>query len=307
MAPVDRTAANRRIQVITHWSLAVNIGLCLLKILVGSWVASMALLADGIHSLSDTVTDVAVLLGHRLGSRAPDRKHPYGHGRWETFSAGFIGLVLILVGGGMIYAAARAIAENRVVEPRFVILAVSLVSVLAKETLYRLTRRVAKATHSSALYANAWHQRSDALSSVAVIIGFAALAMGFAYGDHLAALVVGLMVLLVGGRVLVQCWDELTESAVDHDTVVLIERTIEANPAIHDWHKLRTRSLGREICTRSLGREIFLDLHILVDAELNVVQAHNITEGLEAAIAQQLTCPVNITIHVEPDLPEQRV
>lgn len=290
--------ANHRIRSVTYFSLLVNVGLCVLKIVAGLMVGSMAVVADGIHSLSDMVTDVAVLLGHRLGSKAPDQKHPYGHGRWETFSSGFVGLVLITVGGGMIYSVARAIAQNRVVEPRLTILVVALVSVIAKEALYRMTLRVAQQTRSSALYANAWHQRSDALSSVAVIVGFMALRLGFSFGDHLAALAVGLMVILVGGRVLLQCWDELTESAVDHDTVVLIERTIDANPAIHDWHKLRTRSLGREI---------FLDLHILVDAELSITEAHNIAEGLEAAIERQLPCPVNVTIHVEPDLPEQRV
>lgn len=294
----ESKVANHRIRSVTYLSLLVNVGLCVLKIVAGLMVGSMAVVADGVHSLSDMVTDVAVLLGHRLGSKAPDLKHPYGHGRWETFSSAFVGLVLVLVGGGMIYSAARAIAQNRVVEPRLTILIVALVSVIAKEVLYRMTLRVAQQTRSSALYANAWHQRSDAFSSVAVIIGFLALRLGFSFGDHLAALTVGLMVILVGGRVLLQCWDELTESAVDHDTVALIERTIDANPAIHDWHKLRTRSLGREI---------FLDLHILVDAELTITEAHNISEGLEAAIERQLTCPVNITIHVEPDLPEQRV
>ncbi|MFC1763087.1 cation diffusion facilitator family transporter [Planctomycetota bacterium] len=292
-----QTQANRTIRRITHTSLGVNAGLCGLKIVVGRLSGSMALVADGVHSLSDMMTDFAVLLGNRLGAKAPDQKHPYGHGRIETFATGFIALILIVVGGGMFYGAALAIARAQTVEPRPIILAVALVSVLAKELLYRVTLKVAKQTRSSALYANAWHHRSDALSSVAVVFGYTALRWGFRYGDQLATIAVGLMIILVGVRILGKCFDELAEGAVDHDIVELIKEIINANPAIHDWHKLRSRSVGREI---------FLDLHILVAPDLSIAEAHDIAEALENTIEKRLTCPVNITIHMEPDLPEMR-
>jgi cation diffusion facilitator family transporter len=298
MAASTYHSKDRRIWVITLWSLIVNIALCLIKIGVGFLAGSMALVADGVHSLSDMATDVAVLLGHWLGAKAPDQKHPYGHGRWETFSAAFIAAVLIIVGAGTIYVAALDLTRGRHATPHLAVMGVAVLSVVAKEVLYRLTVRVAQQSRSTALYANAWHHRSDALSSVAVLIGYGALLMGFGHGDQLAATAVGLMVLLVGLRVLGDCFNELTESAVDQGTIALITEVINGDSAIHEWHKLRTRSVGREI---------FLDLHILVDPKLDITQAHGIAENLERAIQERLTCPVNITIHIEPDLPEQRV
>jgi cation diffusion facilitator family transporter len=178
------------------------------------------------------------------------------------------------------------------------VLMVAFVSVFIKEILYQVTVRAAKLSHSSALYANAWHHRSDAFSSVAVVLGVAGMYFQFTFGDQVAAIVVGLMIMMVGFKVLRDCLSELAESAADHDTLELIEGIIKSDSKIQDYHKLRTRSVGREI---------FLDLHILVDPTLNVEAAHNIAESLEKSIDECLTCPVNITIHVEPDLPELRL
>jgi len=242
-------------------------------------------------------TDVAVLLGVHFGSKQPDRSHPYGHGRAETFSAGFIALILVFVGSAMIYYAAVDIAKGKVTTPYTAILIVAIVSIIAKEVLYRATKRVAIRTYSSALYANAWHHRSDAFSSVAVLIGFISLKFGFDYGDQIAAVAVGLMIILVAARVIGDCLRELTEGAVDPDTIEHIENVINANASIHQWHKLRTRTVGREV---------FLDLHILVDPELNVAAAHEIAESLESTLHEQISRPVNITVHIEPDIPALR-
>ncbi len=258
---------------------------------------SIALMADGIHSLSDMTTDGAVLLGHYFGSKEPDEEHPYGHGRAETFTAVLIALLLVVVGSAMIYYAAIDIAKSNVAEPGIAILIVASVSVVAKELLYRLTKRVAIRTHSTALYANAWHQRSDALSSVAVVIGFVSLKFGFDYGDQIAAVAVGLMIILVGVRIIGYCLRELTESAIDRDTIEHIKDIINSDSSIRQWHKLRTRTVGREV---------FLDLHILVDPDLDIAAAHEISESLETALDEQISRPVNITVHIEPDTPELR-
>ncbi len=289
--------ARRQITSVTNLAIAVNAALCCLKLVVGFFGGSVALVADGVHSLSDMSTDVVVLLGVRLGSKEPDAAHPYGHGRVETFSGAVIALLLLCVGAGMIYYAGLGIARGQVIKPRAVVVAVALVSIIVKELLCRLTRRVAIKSHSPALYANAWHQRSDALSSVAVVLGVVSLRFGYEYGDHIAAIAVGLMIVLVAIQIIRECLGELTERAVDPDTIKQMEEVIGANPSIHQWHKLRTRTVGREV---------FVDLHILVDSGLNVAAAHEIAEGLENAMHDQIARPVNITVHIEPDIPELR-
>ena len=289
--------SSRQIKSVTYLGIVVNIALSIVKLVIGSLGGSLALLADGIHSLSDVATDAAVLLGLRLGAKEPDQSHPYGHGRAETFSAGIIALVLILVGGAMIYYATTAIARDQVTTPRLGVLIAAMVSIASKEWLYRVTQKVAVQSHSSALYANAWHHRSDALSSVAVVIGFISLELGFGHGDQVAAIAVGLMIIWVAVRVIGDSMRELTEGAVDPDTIEHIEHIINANSSIRQWHKLRTRTVGREV---------FLDLHILVDPDLNIASAHEISESLETALNEQITRPVNITVHIEPDIPTLR-
>jgi cation diffusion facilitator family transporter len=286
-----------KIKSITYLGMVVNIALAVIKIVVGFFAASLALVADGIHSFSDLATDLAILLGLRLGSKAPDQSHPYGHGRAETFSAVLIALILILVGGVMIYYATMAIARDEVTSPKIVVLIAAIVSIASKEWLYRATKKVAVKSHSTALYANAWHHRSDALSSVAVVIGFISLELGFGHGDQVAAIAVGMMIIWVGIRVIGESLRELTESAVDSDTVEHIKNIINDNSSIRQWHKLRSRMVGREV---------FLDLHILVDPELSIAAAHEISENLEKALDEQITRPVNITVHIEPDIPTQR-
>jgi len=287
----------RQIKSITYLGMVINIALSLIKIAIGLLAASLALVADGIHSLSDVATDVAVLLGLRLGSKEPDQTHPYGHGRAETFSAGLVALILIVVGGAMIYYATFAIARDEMTAPRFGVLVAAVISIAAKEWLYKATQKVAIQSHSPALYANAWHHRSDALSSVAVVAGYISLKFGFGHGDQVAAIAVGLMIVWVGVRVIGDALRELAEAAVDPDTIEHIKNIINSDSSIRQWHKLRTRTVGREV---------FLDLHILVDPELKITDAHEISESLEKTLDEQITRPINITVHIEPDMPELR-
>ncbi|GAH50484.1 unnamed protein product, partial [marine sediment metagenome] len=158
----EQKNADRQIKSVTNLGIATNIALFIIKLIVGFLSGSIALIADGVHSLSDMTTDVAVLLGVHFGSKKPDESHPYGHGRAETFSAGFIAVVLFFVGSVMIYYAAVDIAKGKVTAPYTAVLIVATFSIIAKELLYRATKRVAIRSYSSALYANAWHHRSDA-------------------------------------------------------------------------------------------------------------------------------------------------
>ncbi len=283
--------------------MVINIVLSVLKCVVGIAVASLSLFADGIHSLSDCLTDIAVLVGIHLGAKEADSEHPFGHGRQETFATAVIALVLIAVGAGMIYKASMDIAKmhytigSQPVTISSSVIWIALLSVITKEALYQWTRIIAVRTHSSILYANAWHHRSDAFSSVAVLFGAVSVKLGYPYGDQLAAIVVGLMIIFVGGKVISDCLGEFAERAVDKQTVRQIQTIIESDRKILNWHQLRTRRVGREI---------FLDLHILVNPELSIAEAHEISEGLEQALRDQLTQPVNVIVHIEPDLPHLR-
>ena len=297
MNPGKKEVTEKKIKSITYTGMWVNTSLSVIKIIIGYFAGSLALVADGIHSLSDLATDAAVLIGVRIGSKKADSSHPYGHGRAETLSGVFVAAILIIVGGAMIYYATIAIAKDEATKPNFAVLIAAVVSVLSKEWLYRVTKKIAVESHSPSVYANAWHHRSDALSSIAVFIGFIALEFGFTHGDQVAAITVGLMIIWVGVKVIGDAFKELTESSIDKDTIELIKDIINTNPSIHQWHNLRSRTVGREI---------FLDVHILVDPELNVTIAHEISENLEKSIEEQINRPINITIHIEPDFPEMR-
>jgi len=289
--------ANRQIRRVTYLGIIVNLLLAILKVAVGVLAGSMALIADGIHSVSDMATDAVVLLGVHFGTKEADSEHPYGHGRIETFSSGAIALFLVFLGFALIYRAGAGIAETQLAVPAASAVIAAVISIVVKELLYRITRKVAVKTQSSVLFANAWHHRSDALSSVIVVAGLVSLMFGFAYGDRIAAMAVGLMIALVGGHILADCFGELTESAVDEKTIEQVTGVISADNRVHQWHKLRTRRVGREV---------FLDLHILVDPALNITDAHTIAEDLESTLHKQMSRPVNITVHIEPDLPELR-
>ncbi len=292
-----------QIKSVTKIAVITNIILFVIKMPVGFFSGSMALIADGIHSLSDVTTDLAVLIGVYFGAKEPDRKHPYGHGRVETFSAMFIAVVLAVVGGGIIWKASLSIAKAHsareyIRQMGWVVFWAALLSVVVKELLYRISKKVAVKTNSTSLYANAWHHRTDALSSIAVVIGFVTMRWwGYVYGDQVAAIVVGLLIILVGVKIIGDCLRELTEGAVDQGTIEHIKHIINVNSSIRHWHKLRTRTVGREV---------FLDLHILVDPDLNVAAAHEIAESLESALHEQITRPVNITVHIEPNVPALR-
>ncbi len=293
---------NKLIGQITYLGVVTNIVLAVVKFAAGFAAGSMALVADAVHSLSDMVTDIVVLIGVHFGAKEPDHEHPYGHGRIETFSAFIVALLLITVGVLMIKRASYVIANvyfGRLELDKVgsAVLWVALVSVVVKEVLYYLTRRVAVRTHSPALYANAWHHRSDALSSLAVVAGFASLRFGFEYGDQAATIAVGVMIIFVGIKIVGGCFDEFAERSADSRTIEQIEGIIGSEKRIRQWHNLRSRSVGREI---------FIDVHILVDAELNITDAHEISEALEIALHAQLFRPVNITVHVEPDNPARR-
>jgi cation diffusion facilitator family transporter len=289
--------ASRQLRGVTYLSIAANVFLITGKFIVGLITGSLSILADAIHSVSDMLTDIAVLLGLYFGSKEPDSEHPYGHGKLETLAAIAIALGLLGVGLGMIYYAALDIAKDNVTHPRNLVLVAAVCAIAIKEVVYRVTKAVAMKYHCPAALANAWHDRADALSSVAVIAGVVVQKFGFSHGDQVAAIGIGVMVVVVATKLMGDCLGELIEKAVDEATIEQIKDIIKANGQIRQYHRLRTRTIGRQVS---------LDVHILVDPHLHIAAAHEIADSLENALTEQITRPVNITIHIEPDIPKLR-
>ncbi|MDD5134914.1 MAG: cation diffusion facilitator family transporter [Phycisphaerae bacterium] len=284
--------ALQQTQRVVFYTIIINITNTILKLIVGIMFSSMALIADGLHSLSDLVTDMAVIIGARIGAKKTDKDHPYGHGWAETFATLFISVLLALAGVYMIERSIESIALRNVSHIGIPVFVVALISIATKEFAFLITKRVAVKYSSSMLYANAWHHRSDALSSVAVAVGAVASMFGFDYGDQAAATVVGIMIIIVAVKIFADAFGQFTARAVDTKTNEQITKIIASQSQIRQWHKLRTRTVGREL---------FMDLHILVDPQLSITDAHNISEMLENELHQQIAQPVNITVHIEPD------
>jgi cation diffusion facilitator family transporter len=281
----------RKIRSITLWGLLVNIFLIAIKVFSGVLVKSSALLADGFHSFSDLVTDFVVLAGVRISNRPPDKAHPYGHKRFETLAAQVVGLILLVAGFVFIWNASSAIFRGEKNYPGAIVLVVACISVFAKEIIFYLTRTLSREVHSTALYANAWHHRSDSLSSGAVLIGGVASLLGWGYADHVAAIIVGLMVIGVAGKILYEGLIEITEHSADERSIQKINKILTEETEVLDWHALRTRKVGGEL---------FIDLHLLVDPEITVRESHVICERVEEEIEKDLKKPVNVLIHIEP-------
>lgn len=281
----------KKIRNITLWGAFLNLMLMGLKLGVGLALKSSALVADGIHSLSDLATDFVVLAGAKLSHRPADKTHPYGHRKIETIASQFVAVVLLIVGFLFIWSAAQAIFRRQENFPGFFILVVASISVISKEVIFRRTKKVSRETGSAALYANAWHHRSDALSSIAVLIGGGVSLGGYGHADQAATIVVGVMIMAVGGKLFYEALMELTEGSADRESVAKIEKILSEAQDISNWHALRTRKLGGEL---------FVDVHILVKPRLTVLESHKISSRLEKNIMEGLDRPVNILVHIEP-------
>ena len=270
-----------------------NIILSILKIIFGMTGHSHALIADGIHSLSDLLIDGLVLIASHFGSKAADENHPYGHGRIETAAIVLLGFILAIAGIGIIYDASKVIVSKQLpVRPDFYVLLIAVFSVLFNEVLYWYTKRIAKQINSQLLNANAWHHRSDSASSLIVVLGTGAAWLGFGLYDAIAAIIVGLMIIKMAWQF---CWhslQELVDTALDDSTVEKIKAMIISVPGVRALHHLRTRSVGGAV---------FCDLHILVDPKISVSEGHFIGQQVNAKLLKNITKVQDVTVHVDPE------
>lgn len=285
----QRYEATRRITVIGG---VLDLALGVLKIITGYAATSQALIADGVHSLSDLATDFMVIWAAREASRAPDANHPYGHQRIETLATIVLGVVLAVVALGIAWDAGQSTLAGELRIPGQVALLVAGLSIFSKEAIFRYTMKVANRYNSELLRSNAWHSRSDALSSVVVLVGVAGSIAGYVYLDALAAVVVAVMILWVGGKMSWRGIQDLIDTGVNPGKVKEIEQVVRDVPGVRDVHDLRTRRMGNEV---------FLDGHVLVDPRVSVSEGHRIGEAVRHRLGQNFSDMTDITIHIDAE------
>ncbi|MEN2675637.1 MULTISPECIES: cation diffusion facilitator family transporter [Herbaspirillum] len=275
----------------TWVSVAVNLMLTLLQIMVGIFSKSQGLIADGIHSLSDLVADFVVLFANHHSKKDADEEHPYGHHRFETAASLVLGVLLLTVGVGMLWSAIVKLENpESVQEVHVVALWVACGALLAKELLFRYMLRVAKRVKSSMLVANAWHARSDAASSLVVGVGIVGNLAGYPILDPIAALIVGVMVIKMGWEFGWEALHDLMDRAVDQDEVDAIRSTLLDTPGVNGIHDVRTRKMGDMIV---------VDAHIEVDALISVEAGHEIAVLARQRVMQRHRV-LNLMTHIDP-------
>ena len=286
---------------LTKVTLVGSIGNLLLltfKFVSGIVAGSAAMVADAVHSLSDFLTDLIVLVFVRIGAKPQDDDHDYGHGKFETLATLFVGLALAVAAVGIIVSGSVKIArwlQGETIEaPGMLALWAALLSILVKEILFRYTIAKGKALDSPAVVANAWHHRSDALSSIGAAIGIgAAILLGqqWAVLDPLASLVVGAMLVKVALDLMKESAGELTEKSLPEATEREIEEIFHSFPQVREPHNLRTRRIGNRIA---------IEVHIRLDGEMSLREAHDIVSAIEKKIRDRFGAATLVTIHMEP-------
>jgi len=288
---------------VTWLGMWVNALLAVAKIAAGALFVSQTIFADGLHSASDLVTDVAVLAALGVSARPADRGHPYGHRRVATLVALYVGVALLAAAGWIAYSGVVALHGR----PRYVVglvpLVLALASVAVKEALFRVTRRVARRSQNVALEANAWHHRTDAFSSIVAAAGLTAVALGgaeWAFLDPLAALLLGAFLVAAAVRIIWRSAAELVDSAPADDTLAGIERCVTQTSGVRGYHAFRARRVGGKIV---------MDIHVQVDPDLTVRQGHDIAGAVRREVMQADRRVVEAVVHIEPadgDNPEPR-
>ena len=275
----------------TWVSVAVNVVLSALQVVVGILTKSQALVADGIHSLSDLVSDFVVLIANRHSHKDADTEHPYGHHRFETAASLVLGILLLSVGMGMVWSALGKLQDpDNIATVHVTALWVALGALVTKELLFRYMLRAAKAVKSTMLVANAWHARSDAASSLVVSIGLMGNLAGYPLLDPIAALLVGFMVGKMGWEFGWDALHDLMDRSVDEDELHAIRATLLSTPGVLGVHDVRARKMGDMVLA---------DAHIEVDAAITVEAGHNIAVAARKAVLQRHRV-LNLMTHVDP-------
>lgn len=283
-----RAAATSRCTWVSVW---VNLVLAIAQVAIGLWSKSQGLVADGIHTLSDLMSDFIVLFAGHHSQKEADEDHPYGHQRFETAASLVLGVILLAVGLGMLWTTANKLESPDMVSAVHVSALWMAVGALAcKELLFRYVLRVATTIKSSLLAANAWHARSDAASSLVVAVGIVGNLLGYPLLDLIAALIVGFMVAKMGWGFAWNALHDLMDRAVDESEVQAIRLTLLDTPGVKGVHDLRTRKMGDLIV---------VDVHLEIDGDLSVEAGHDIAVSARARVMQRHRV-LNLMTHVDP-------
>ena len=292
-AMTDRQQRYQAVRKVTLIGSVLDFVLGTVKIAVGWLANSQALIADGIHSLSDLLTDFMVLYAARHSHKAADEEHPYGHGRIETLATVSLGLVLIIIALGIAYDAIQRLNDPDVLlDLTALALSVALLSVISKEWIYRYTLAAARRLRSDMLLANAWHSRSDAFSSIVVMIGIGGVMLGYPYLDAVAAVAVAAMIGRIGFDLIRSSTRELIDTALEPERIQVMREHIQAIHGVRSIHTLRSR--------KSAG-EAFVDVHIQVDPRLSVSEGHQIGDAVRRQLIHQMEEIIDVTVHVDPE------
>lgn len=288
----------KEIYKITIVGSCVNFLLLVFKFAAGILGHSAAMLADAVHSLSDFVTDIIVLVFVRISNKPQDKGHDYGHGKYETLATAIIGLLLLIVGFGILWNGASSIYAfargEELEEPGMIALIAALLSIVLKEILYRYTVIKGKKLNSQAVIANGWHHRSDALSSIGTAVGIGGAIL---LGDHwrvldpVAAVIVSFFIMKVAVQLLIPCVDELLEKSLPDDVEKQIEQALLSFPGVSEPHHLRTRRIG-SYCA--------IEVHVRMDGQISLEAAHATATAIENKLKEMFGEGTLINIHVEP-------
>lgn len=296
---METVIRKRELMRITFVGSVGNLILLLFKFVAGIWGHSSAMLADAVHSLSDFVTDVVVIVFVNISSKPKDAGHDYGHGKYETLATSIIGLALLVVGVSLFWDSLHKVFDYWVLgepleSPGWIALMAALVSILIKELLFQITYRVGKRQNSQAVIANAWHHRSDALSSIGTTLGIGgAILLGPDWHvlDPLAAMVVSVFIVKVSLELMIPAINDLLEQSLPKEVENEILSIISENPKVKEPHNLRTRRIGNDFA---------IEVHIRVDGDMSVREAHALTKEIERKLYQKYGNTTHVVIHVEP-------
>lgn len=289
----------KQITRVTLIGSIVNLILTAIKITAGVVGKSGAMIADGIHSLSDLASDIVVLIFVPIAGKAKDKDHQYGHGKFETLATLVVSLILMVVAIRLVASSAKsiisALSGNILPKPGYIALAAAIISIVSKEILYQYTALVARRTNSSVCKANAWHHRSDALSSIGSLLGIGgAVILGNKWTilDPVAAVIIGLMILFVAIKMAKAPIEELMEKSLDEKTEKEITDIILATEGVQNMHNLKTRRNGQSK---------IIDCHIRVKRTISIVEAHDIATNVEKNLKQKFGNETQTSIHIEPE------
>ncbi len=289
----NKQQRKKAMDIATWWGIIVNLVLAIGKLIVGYIGHSQALIADGLHSLSDLVSDGMVLLATHHSNTDADEDHPYGHARYETVATIALATLLSLVGIGIgVDAAYRLIDYENLAIPSMITLWIAGLSIISKEVLFQYTMIIARRVKSSMLEANAWHHRSDAISSIVVFVGIAGAMWGYPMLDSIAAIIVAFMICKIGWELGHQSFQELVDTGLEPERLNEIEDSIKAVHGVTELHMLRTRRMGHNA---------LVDVHILVPPRLSVSEGHQISEAVEVTLIEKFDEINDVTVHIDPE------